>query len=63
MQYSMVKVVLYHIKCKEKKISCALYFREKDFLAERESLLQQQTEKDQQYNALVKSLKDRVCLR
>ena len=42
------------------KSKCLILFREKDFLAERESLLQQQTEKDQQYNALVKSLKDRV---
>ena len=40
---------------------CLFFFiREKDFIQERESLLQQQNERDQQYNALVKSLKDRV---
>ncbi|KAK7491200.1 hypothetical protein BaRGS_00017471, partial [Batillaria attramentaria] len=33
---------------------------EKDFIQERESLLEQQSEKDQQYNDLVKYLKDRV---
>ena len=35
-------------------------YRERDFIQERESLMQQQAEKDQQYDALVKSLKDRV---
>lgn len=41
--------------------NCVFYInRERDFLQERDSLLQQQAEKDQQYNSLVKSLKDRV---
>lgn len=37
-------------------------YREKDFIQERESLLQQQAEKNQQYDDLVKSLKDRVMI-
>ncbi len=37
-------------------------FREKDFLQDRESVYQQQQEKEQQYNGLVKNLKDRVSL-
>lgn len=37
-----------------------IFIREKDFIQERESLLQQQAEKDQQYDDLVRSLKDRV---
>lgn len=45
---------------KAKKLIKEYQSREKDFIQERESLLQQQAEKDQQYNALVKSLKDRV---
>lgn len=43
-----------------KNFTSCFFNREKDFLQERESLLQQQGEKDQQYNSLVKSLKDRV---
>ncbi|CAI9739470.1 neurabin-1 isoform X9 [Octopus vulgaris] len=45
---------------KAKKLIKEFQQREKDFIQERESLLQQQAERDQQYNALVKSLKDRI---
>ncbi|XP_025101822.1 neurabin-1-like isoform X5 [Pomacea canaliculata] len=45
---------------KAKKLIKEYQQREKDFLQERESLLEQQSEKDQQYNDLVKYLKDRV---
>ncbi|XP_067687835.1 neurabin-1-like isoform X3 [Haliotis asinina] len=45
---------------KAKKLIKDYQIREKDFIQERESLIQLQSEKDQQYNALVKSLKDRI---
>ncbi|XP_052237368.1 serine-rich adhesin for platelets-like isoform X3 [Dreissena polymorpha] len=45
---------------KAKKLIKEYQQREKDFLAEREALIQQQNEKNQQYDALVKSLKDRI---
>ncbi|KAJ8320723.1 hypothetical protein KUTeg_002310 [Tegillarca granosa] len=45
---------------KAKKLIKEYQQREKDFLQERESMLQQQAEKNQQYDALVKSLKDRL---
>ncbi|KAK7113300.1 uncharacterized protein [Littorina saxatilis] len=45
---------------KAKKLIKEYQQREKDFIQERESLLEQQREKDQQYNDLVKFLKDRV---
>ncbi|XP_076458534.1 LOW QUALITY PROTEIN: uncharacterized protein LOC143292231 [Babylonia areolata] len=45
---------------KAKKLIKEYQQREKDFIQERESLLEQQNEKDQQYNDLVKFLKDRV---
>ncbi|XP_076456552.1 uncharacterized protein LOC143290857 [Babylonia areolata] len=45
---------------KAKKLIKEYQQREKDFIQERESLLEQQSEKDQQYNDLVKNLKDRV---
>lgn len=51
------------ISYSNKLLICTFFFvREKDFIQERESLLQQQNERDQQYNALVKSLKDRVSI-
>ena len=36
-------------------------YRERDIDHDHDALLQQQQEKDQQYNSMVKSLKDRVC--
>ncbi len=41
---------------------CIVFLRERDLSAEREAYVHQSQEKDQQYNSLVKSLKDRVSL-
>ncbi|XP_064647076.1 uncharacterized protein LOC135499942 isoform X3 [Lineus longissimus] len=45
---------------KAKKLIKEYQAREKDYVQERESFLQQQSERDQHYNQLVKTLKDRI---